>query len=332
MFGLCTDSIARLPPEWARRFAVATGPLTVTLGDAEFLDGVDLSLDDWYARLAADPSLPASFAAPSPGQFALAFDDLLARGCAGIVSLHACVPAGTDDVPAWAGTVRSARLAAHRLEVPVRVVELAAAGLGLGCCVWSAAETLAAGAAPDDVVAVAEQTARRTVRFAITAPLEAMRRGAVAGGRDLIAVDRIEWDAEQEVHREIGRVGAVLDAVNAVTAAAVVLGAAAGPRVRVAVAHGHPDTEPIAASLGESAAVESVLRTRVGPVPGTTLGGGEVWCAIVPADLFPGGPFPGGPFPGGPFPADGVPAPAGDGAVSRPDPPTGPAPSIPGAS
>ncbi len=309
MFGLCTDSTAQLPPEWTQRYAVETVPLTVTIGDDEFLDGIDLSPDDWFARLAADGGLDVDVAAPSPGQFALAFEDLLRHGCTGIVSLHAAVPADDRAGPlTCAGSVRAARLAAHRLEVPVRVLELPVAGFALGCSVWAAAEALAAGADLDAVVAVAEDAARRASQLVITAPLEVLQRGSSADDRAEIAVHEVCWDGETTRIREVRRTATVLDAVNTVTAAAV---GAAAAGARLAVGHGDSSTEPIAlaieTSLGESAAVESVMRTRVGPTSSRFTGGGVVRCSIVPADLFPP-------------------------PVSRPDPPTAPGPSTPATS
>src|SRR3712207_3431618 len=101
--GICTDSRSQLPPELVERFGVAVVPVTVRIGDCEYLEGVDLDLDELYAQITGDPAVEITTACPSPGQYALAYDDLADRGCSQILSIHAS--AGT------ATTLNAARLA-----------------------------------------------------------------------------------------------------------------------------------------------------------------------------------------------------------------------------
>ncbi|MFN8021393.1 MAG: DegV family protein [Acidimicrobiales bacterium] len=300
--GLCTDSTAQLPPALVERFRVAVVPVTITYLGApdtvghlahvdhaspadhadhlvEALEGVELDVDEWY-RHDHPAIVAASASAPSPGQFALAIETLLDQGCSEIVSLHAAGSTCADpDVPAHAGSLNAVRLAAHRLGVPVRVVELPAAGFGIGCAAWAAGEAIEAGAGVDEVVACAERAVAALGHLVLTAPLHVLRTGVADPARgEAIRVQRIvrgvvePWcDADT-----------VLDAVNAMAGAVLDW----APRARVAVGHGHPDTEPIATALalsvGETAVVDEVLRYRVGPSSSLHTGPGVVRCFVLP--------------------------------------------------
>ena len=157
MIGLCTDSHALLPPLLVARFGIEVVPMTVRLGDDEFLEGVDLGHDELAARLAGGSPPCVSVAAPSPGQFALAFERLAERGATEILSVHS-VHAGKA-----CGTTASARLAAKHSPVPVRLVETAASGFGHGCCVWAAAQAVARGVRLCEAASVAEALGPRVV-------------------------------------------------------------------------------------------------------------------------------------------------------------------------
>ena len=88
MIGLCTDSNSQLPQSLAERYDVEVVPVTVTVNDHDYLEGVDLDADVFYDMLSADPPPRVSTSQPSPGQFAAAYDTLLQRGCDEILSIH----------------------------------------------------------------------------------------------------------------------------------------------------------------------------------------------------------------------------------------------------
>ena len=270
--GLCTDSEAQLPPELVERYGVEVVPITITIDDEEYLEGVDLDADAFYARFddGARPTIGTS--QPSPGQFALAYEELLDRGCTEILSIHVA--------SALSGTLNSARLAAHRLGVPVRLVDAATAGFGVGCCVWAAGDALAGGASIDEAAAVAESIAPRLGNVFIVGSLDVLR----AGGRIDMAepacpIPVLEFRDGAVV--VVARVDTVLDAVN--TMASAVVGFGRG--LRVGIGHADRATEAIADALesavGETAVVDEVIRYRVGPSIGAHAGPGTVGCFVV---------------------------------------------------
>ncbi|MCX6519963.1 MAG: DegV family protein [Actinobacteria bacterium] len=276
--GLCTDSNAQLPPALVERYEVVVVPITITIDDDEYLEGVDLDADAFYARFDGPsgtgerPTIGTS--QPSPGQFALAYEELLDRGCTEILSIHVA--------SSVSGTLNSARLAAHRLGVPVRLVDSATAGFGIGCCVWAAGDALAGGASIDEAASVAESIAPRLGNVFIVGSLDVLR----AGGRIDMAepacpIPVLEFrDGAVAV---VARVDTVLEAVN--TMASTVVGFGRG--LRVAVGHGDRSTEAIADALesavGETAVVDEVIRYRVGPSIGAHTGPGMVGCFVFPS-------------------------------------------------
>ena len=63
---LITDSTCDIPAEWREEFDIDVIPLTIIWGTEQFLDGVDLSAEDFYKRLESDSVIPST-SQPSPG-------------------------------------------------------------------------------------------------------------------------------------------------------------------------------------------------------------------------------------------------------------------------
>ncbi|MHB1416749.1 MAG: DegV family protein, partial [Chloroflexota bacterium] len=55
-----TDSTADIPPEVAEAAGVVVVPLSIRFGDETFKDGVNLSGEEFYRKLATSPSLPTT--------------------------------------------------------------------------------------------------------------------------------------------------------------------------------------------------------------------------------------------------------------------------------
>ncbi len=85
-FAVVTDSTADLPAEWRARYAIEVVPLKVLFGQETFRDGVDMTNEQFFARLATATSLPTT-SAPSPGEFAAVYERL-ARDHDGCISIH----------------------------------------------------------------------------------------------------------------------------------------------------------------------------------------------------------------------------------------------------
>lgn len=268
MIGICTDSNSQLPESLKTRFEVEVVPVTVTVDDHDYLEGVDLDTDEFYAMLGSEPAPRVSTSQPSPGQFAAAYDSLLQRGCDEIVSIH--VTAATS------GTLNSARLAARLLPIPVRLVDSGTAGFGVSCCVWAAGDAIAKGATIDQAVQAAESLTPRIGAVFVVGQLDFIRTGDQLAGVPVMTVN----DNRVEV---VSRASTVGEAVDALASAAIGWGPRSNVAVGLADRSGEPLVEALVDVVGNSANVLEVVRYRIGPSVGVYAGLGTVGCFMFPA-------------------------------------------------
>jgi DegV family protein with EDD domain len=85
-FAVVTDSTADLPDEWRARYGIEVVPLMVLFGQESFRDRVDMTDEEFFARLEKSTSLPTT-SAPSPGEFAKVYERL-AKDHDGCISIH----------------------------------------------------------------------------------------------------------------------------------------------------------------------------------------------------------------------------------------------------
>jgi DegV family protein with EDD domain len=166
---IVTDSTCDLPPEVIAVHRIAVVPLYINFGAESYLDGVDLTRDQFYARLPAS-NPPPTTSAPGTAAFVQVYQRLIAEGASGIVSIH--IGSSLSNVFNVAQVAASAITA-----VPVRVVDGGQITLGTGFLVVHAARLAASGAAPDEIVASVQALAAHTHSFAALDTLEYLRRG-----------------------------------------------------------------------------------------------------------------------------------------------------------
>ena len=268
MIGICTDSNSQLPQSLAERYAVEVVPVTVTVDEHDFLEGVDLGADEFYKMLASDPPPRVSTSQPSPGQFAVAYDALLHRGCDEIISIHVTA--------AMSGILNAARLAARLLPIPVRLVDSGTAGFGVSCCVWAAGEAIARGAKIDTAVQVAESLSAHIGAVFVIGKLDFSSAGDEPVGVPVMTVH----DGKVDVVARVSNIGEAVDAM-AQTATGW------GTRLNVAIGTGDETgeglTEALADVVTRSPNVVEVVRYRIGPSVGVYAGLGTVGCFMFPA-------------------------------------------------
>ena len=272
MIGICTDSNSQLPDALAQRYGIEIVPVTVTVGEHDYLEGVDLDADHFYELLSADPRPTVSTSHPSPGQFAVAYESLLHRGCDEILSVHVTAPTS--------GTVNSARLATRSVNVPVRVVDSGTAGFGISCCVWAAAEAVAKGGDLETAAQVAESMLSRIGAVFVVGQLDFIRTGEHAQ-RDGVPIMAMRG-TDIEI---LARVDTIEEAVDTMATAALGWGTRLNVAVGLGDRTGEPLTDALAQSLGSAANVVEVVRYRIGPSIGAYVGLGTVGCFAFPTDL-----------------------------------------------
>ena len=275
MIGLVTDSNSQLPPELAERYAVEVVPLTVTIDGTEYLEGVDLDADAFYARFEGGrPTV--STAQPSPGRFAAAYEALAERGATEILSVHI----GS----AVSGTVNSARLASQVSPVPVRIVDTGTASFAVSLCLWEGAEAVAAGATLEEAAATAERASATVGNVFVVGAIDVARAGGRlagdvgAAGTGAIPVLTLSGGVMQQVER-------CQDLDRAARAMAGFV-RAAGPALRVGVGLSDGGTAPLVETLEDllraAPEVEELVRYRIGPSVGAHTGPGTVGTMFAP--------------------------------------------------
>jgi DegV family protein with EDD domain len=137
---IATDSIADVPAGLASDLDIAIVPCQVFFGQEVYADGVDLSPEAFYDRLARSPELPRT-SQPPVSRFVETYRRLLdAEQAEAVISIHV---AGN-----LSGTVNAAWAAAQMLPDPsrVEVIDSGQVSMGLGWAVIEAAKVAQAGA------------------------------------------------------------------------------------------------------------------------------------------------------------------------------------------
>lgn len=273
MIRIVTDSSCDLPPEVIERHRISVVPLTIRFGDDEFVDGVELSVDGFWDRMAAAADLPET-ATPPAGRFHDVFRDLVSEGADGIVAV--CLSSELS------GTVQSARLAADNSTagIPIRVVDSRLVSLGLGMTVIAAAERAAGGGTIDSVEAAARAAGARTNLFAVLDTLDHLRRGGRIGGAAALVGEMLKVKPLITLSDgAVAAAGRIRTRKRAVGALVDHLAALPEPIEAAGVIHsGHEETGRIAAILAEMTGEDPML-ARLGPVVGTHAGPGVLGVA-----------------------------------------------------
>ncbi|MFN2608145.1 MAG: DegV family protein [Acidimicrobiales bacterium] len=272
MIGLVVDSNSQVPPDLVERYGVEVVPLTVTVDGVDFAEGEDLDADRFWSMF--DGTTPqVATSQPSAGRFAAAYRAVAGRGADEILSVHL----GSEV----SGTVNAASLAARSAPVPVRVVDTGTASFAVACCLWEAAEAVAAGATVDEAATVAEAVAATIGNVFVVGALDLARAGGrLAPGATAAAVPVLSLaGGAMEVVAQVGGTGEAAD----VMAAAV---SAAGGPLRVGVGTADPASEPLGRALADRLAaapgVVDLVRYRVGPSVGAHTGPGTVGAVWYP--------------------------------------------------
>lgn len=168
---IVTDSTSDIPRELLEELGITVVPLTIAFGEQSFRDGVDLSADEFYSRLATVKDLPTT-SQPPPALFQHAYEHLVTQG--DVVSIHLSHK--------FSGTIETARsVAAATAPDKISVVDSGSVSMGLGLCVIAAARAAKAGADRAECAAAAEAVSTRLKVLVAFETLEYLRRGGRIG-------------------------------------------------------------------------------------------------------------------------------------------------------
>ncbi len=169
---IVTDSTADLPKELTEEYNITVVPLKIVFGSDTYRDGVDISFDEFFSRLAQSASLPST-SQPSPGDFSEVYERLLGQGKE-IISIHLSEQ--------FSGTVRSAQVAQGIVgNEHITVIDSRMVSVALGLIVLEAAKAVKAGKTKEEVLALIESMIAKTRTYFLVDTLDYLEKGGRIG-------------------------------------------------------------------------------------------------------------------------------------------------------
>ena len=168
-----TDSVADLPPEVVKELGITIVPLHVRFGEEVYRDGIDLTADEFYSKLAHSKILPVT-SVPSPGAFAEAYDKLAEETDEILAIVLTSRLSGTYDVA-------SQSIGLMKRKCRVEVIDSKLAVMAQGFLVIKATKAAQAGTGLDELVDLVRSDIPRIDFLAAFDTLEYLRRGGRIG-------------------------------------------------------------------------------------------------------------------------------------------------------
>ncbi len=169
MVQIITDSTCDLGQARARELGIRILPLTVFFGKESFLDGVELTPEQFYTRLIQSPVLPTT-SQINPDRFQTAFQEALDQGDEVV---------GIFLSSELSGTYQSARIAQTMLDTPERVhlVDSRTVTFPMALIVEEAVRLRDAGASAAEIAAQARGLTSRIRLLAVLDTLKYLKLG-----------------------------------------------------------------------------------------------------------------------------------------------------------
>ncbi len=263
---IVTDSVSDLPPQVAQELGITIVPLNVRFSTEVYRDGVDLTAEQFYDRLAHSKILPVT-SVPSPGTFAETYDKLAEETNEILVITLTSKLSATHEV-----ALQSIGL--MRKKCRVEVVDSQCAVMAQGFIAMAAARAAQAGASFDEVLAVTHRSIPRVDMRAAFDTLEYLQRGGRIGKAQaflgsMLKVNPIIGLKDGEVFpfgRERSRAKAIDHLYNFATSFSHI------EELAIEYASALDEAEMLIERLGSKFPKERIYRSRAGPVIGTHTG------------------------------------------------------------
>ena len=166
------DSTADIPEELAAELEITIVPCNVHFGLETYRDGLELSKEEFYAKLKTSSTLPTT-SAPAVGLFEATYKEL-ASETDQILSIHAA--------SALSAIYNSAHLGAEAVSgVEITLIDSGQVSMGLGWLAIAAARAAQEGQSLAQIVALVEDMMPRVRVFAALDTLEYLRKGGRVG-------------------------------------------------------------------------------------------------------------------------------------------------------
>ena len=165
---IVVDSASDISYEEAEKMGLVFLPLTVTFGDEEYKDTIDISHDEFYDRLENGPILPKT-SQVTPFQYEQAFEKIVENGDIAIAITIAS---------SFSGTYSSASIAADRFDDgKVYVVDSFSGSVGERILIEYALELLKTETNPEKIVSELNRVKEKIVVLFLLDTLEYLQKG-----------------------------------------------------------------------------------------------------------------------------------------------------------
>jgi len=273
-----TDSACDLSAEVAAEHGIVIVPLSIRFGDEEFVDGRDLSPEEFWARCKASAVLPET-SAPSPGSFQEAFLAAADEGYDGVLSLS--LSGGVSAT--FQSALAASKAVADRIEV--RAVDSRTMTMSLGILAIDVADLAAGGADLDTLEARALELIPRTSVYGAVDTLEHLEKGGRIGGARALLGSMLSIKPVVTLVD-----GVVAEETKQRTRARSLRYLAdkmleSPPLSRVAVAHGAAsDIDTFLELVKDVKSEHPLMVNQLGPVIGTHTGPGTIGLCMMTVD------------------------------------------------
>lgn len=170
---IITDSLASIPDNLLKKYGIEIALQILIWGEETLLDGVDITAQQFYERLATADVMPSTSQA-TVGTFIKLFEPHVAKGTPILAIL-------VSD--ALSGTIQSAQTAKINFpEAVIEIVDTKGVSMAQGYQVLAAARAAADGKSFDEVVKLAQGAVDHTGVLFVVDTLEFLHRGGRIGG------------------------------------------------------------------------------------------------------------------------------------------------------
>ena len=165
---IVTDSTCDLPQNVIQELGITVVPLFINIFDKGYLDGVEITRQDFYTNL-PNYAIHPTTGIPGTNSFLQAYEALSTKGATEILSIHI-----SESLSGTVGVAQSAAKEFNQVQVTVR--DSGQLSLGTGFQVELAAQMANEGKTMDEILAALDDIMSRTFVAAGLKTLEYLRR------------------------------------------------------------------------------------------------------------------------------------------------------------
>lgn len=268
---IVTDSTAYLPTDTIHKFGITVVPLMVNFGQESHKEGVEITADQFFARLASEKSLPTT-SQPSVGEMVQAYERLL--------QTHDSI-IGIFISSKLSGTAHSAETAARMVEGDISVIDSKITSSGQARLVLAACEMIEQGLDKETIVEKLNVMVESIKAYFIVDSLDHLHRGGRISGVSALIGSLLQ--VKPILHVQDGKLE-LLEKVRtrkkSLARITELVKTAQDPNKHLTLTIVYTDNPSDAAEVAEQAKANfpgaSIATAQIGPVIGTHVGPGLI--------------------------------------------------------